>query len=257
MASSADEGTPQFSPDGLQIAFQSTRSGYDEIWVTNRDGSNARQLTNIRAGIEGFPHWSPDGKKIVFHSRQSIGATLFIVDAAGGRPHRLTDEPGDDFGPSWSRNGQWIYFASRRTGETHVWKISAKGGPATQITRHRGSRPIESPDQRYLFYTNSDDSAVWRVRLPEGPEEKILPDVAGWGTAFDVTNRGIYFIGPEISGAGQRLAFFSFGTGHITSLAATPGEINYGLAASPDDLVILYAQRENVGSDLMLVENFR
>ena len=41
----AMEEQPRFSPDGKNILFTSDAGGGDNIWVMNRDGSNARQIT--------------------------------------------------------------------------------------------------------------------------------------------------------------------------------------------------------------------
>lgn len=49
---------PAWSPDGSQIAFVSNRSGTNEIWVVNRDGTNLRQLTQLGTSIR-YPYWHP------------------------------------------------------------------------------------------------------------------------------------------------------------------------------------------------------
>src|SRR5262249_40719279 len=64
-ASGRNEG-PQLSPDGRRLVFMSDRSGSLEIWVSNRDGSSAVQLTSLRGC--GTPRWSPDGLWIAFDS---------------------------------------------------------------------------------------------------------------------------------------------------------------------------------------------
>ena len=47
-SSTFDEATPHYSPDGTRIAFSSTRSGVEEIWIANRDGSKPQQVTLVR-----------------------------------------------------------------------------------------------------------------------------------------------------------------------------------------------------------------
>ena len=54
---------PQFSPDGTRIAFESTRSGTNEIWACQSDGSRLMQLTNFSPSEAGTPRWSPDGNR--------------------------------------------------------------------------------------------------------------------------------------------------------------------------------------------------
>jgi Tol biopolymer transport system component len=254
ISSSGEQFNPQFSPDGHHIAFQSTRSGYMEIWLADRDGSNPRQLSDIRAAITGFPRWSPDGSKIVFHSPPNGVATLFILDIRGAHPQPLMGASDDAEVPSWSQDGHCIYFASRRTGEMQVWKVPAKGGNATQVTSHGGWAPIESSDGRFLFYAKTGHG-LWRLPVTGGTEQQLLPDIDAWGSAYTVRGRGIYLIGRTDQNSGKSLALLSFRTGRITPIATITQPIHLGLTASPNENLILYTQLDNVGSNLMIVDN--
>lgn len=61
---------PEVSPDGTWMAFVSTRSGDQDIWLTNADGKGALQLTSD-SGTQKDPSWSPDGKRIAYVSDAS------------------------------------------------------------------------------------------------------------------------------------------------------------------------------------------
>jgi TolB protein len=65
LSSKGGMGLPSFSPDGSQFAFESTQSGYNEIWTAASDGSSPRQLTFLRK-VSGTPHWSYDGRLVAF-----------------------------------------------------------------------------------------------------------------------------------------------------------------------------------------------
>lgn len=58
----AEGRSPAWSPDGRTIAFVSARSGNDEVYVVNADGSGLRNLTNHPAD-DRMPAWSPGAQK--------------------------------------------------------------------------------------------------------------------------------------------------------------------------------------------------
>jgi Tol biopolymer transport system component/DNA-binding winged helix-turn-helix (wHTH) protein len=246
---------PQFSPDGRQVAFQSDSSGTGEIYIADRDGSHARQLTHMGAIVSGFARWSPDGKNIVFHSRPKGLASLYVISAEGGSPRRLDSGEGDDVNPSWSHDGKWVYFTSRETGDVQIWKIPASGGPKIRVTKRGGYVPFESSDRQYLYYCTTEN-ALMRVPLAGGEADKVLPAVAALGSAYALGKQGIYFIRPTFQGSGQELSFLRFATGQVSTFVTIPGSVTFGLALSPDERSILYSQRDQVSSNLMLVENF-
>ena len=114
VSSSRDEFRPQFSPDGSQIAFYSSRSGVFQVWVAAADGTRARQLTT--QGPAGAARWSPDGRWLVYQGDDGQGhADIYRMGVPDGAPQRLTSDPADDLAPSVSNDGRWIYFTSNRS----------------------------------------------------------------------------------------------------------------------------------------------
>ena len=94
MIAAQGNGThPQFSPDGTKIAFESDRSGYSEIWVCKRDGSDPAQITSMR-GLAGTPRWSPDGRSLAFDFRPKEHSEIYVVEVPGGAPRQMTTVPG-------------------------------------------------------------------------------------------------------------------------------------------------------------------
>jgi hypothetical protein len=136
-----------------------------------------------------------------------------------------------------------------------IWKMPANGGPATQMTRRSGWCPLESADGQYLYYLTIPAVELWRLPLAGGPERKILSRLAGGGTSYAPARDGLYFV-RATDHKKQELAFFRFATGKITTLTPIPGQASLGLALSPDERLALYGQTDQLGSDLMLVDNF-
>ena len=248
---------PQYSPDGKRIAFMSGRSGRDEVWVSAADGSNAMQLTSLRAPVVGGDsHWSPDGQSIVFDSNAEGHFEVYVISASGGKPQRMTNHPSNNALPCYSRDGRWIYFLSGRTGRGEIWKMPAAGGEPIQVTREGGNAMMESPDGRFLYYVKSCcATGLWKLPVTGGDEKKALESVR-WMN-FTVVQRGIYFIPEQPADVSSSIQFLDFAKGTVRTITRIEKPLGLGLSVSPDERYILYTQREQAGSDLMLVENFR
>lgn len=115
----AYEIQPRFSPDGSKISFTSDAGGGDNIWVMNRDGSDARQITDEDFRLLNNAYWTPDGNYLVarkhFTSTRSLGAgEIWMYHISGGSGIQLTERPNDqqDKGqPFVSPDGKYVYYS--------------------------------------------------------------------------------------------------------------------------------------------------
>ncbi|HEX7361548.1 MAG TPA: protein kinase [Bryobacteraceae bacterium] len=252
------EWSPQFSPDGKRIAFESDRSGPQEIWVANSDGTEPLQLTNFGRHC-GSPRWSPDGHWIVFDAYMGNGIReIWAIKSSGGKPRQLTRGPGSSDVPSFSYDGKWIYFGNDRTGHHEIYKLPFAGGAAMQVTHSGGHAPQGSIDGQTIYYLD----AVWSGVLHEvpaagGQDRSLGVDVAY--RAFQVVSDGIYFIAPAgKDGRGREIRFYDFAA-RKSRLIQALGNVDtfLCLAISPDRKTFLYPVWQEDSRNLMLVENFR
>ena len=132
-----DDRAATYSPDGMQLAFDSTRAGGTDIFVMGADGSSPRQLT-FNHGFTWGATWSPDGKAIAFNSWQSNNQDIYRMGADGRGTSRMTTDPAQELEPSWSPNGQRIAYR-RLSGEPRdggdIWSMAADGSDPTELTR--------------------------------------------------------------------------------------------------------------------------
>ena len=255
--STLDELTPSYSPDGTRIVFASTRSGSEELWIANGDGTSPRQVTRTGGAMCSSPQWSPDGSTILFHSTRDGSADLYLLDPGSLGVRRLTTDPSDEIQPTWSRDGRWIFFGSNRTGGFHVWKMPAAGGSATQVTRASGEMARESPDGRFLYYAKpAFPTAIWRIPIGGGEEEHVA-DGLSYPQNFVVGTRGLYFVAGGDAPSRTSIDFVDFGTGRRTTLATIGKRWWFGIALSPDERWLLFPVTDREGRDLMLVDNVR
>ncbi|MCP4166996.1 MAG: hypothetical protein GY759_14060 [Chloroflexi bacterium] len=92
---------PTWSPTSNHIAFVSSESGNDEIWVVEKDNPPARQLTSNDWEWDHHPSWSPDGSQIVFASNRGGRRQLWIMNADGSNQRPLTDPAYEAWEPIW------------------------------------------------------------------------------------------------------------------------------------------------------------
>jgi len=249
--------TPQYSPDGKRIAFASDRSGSHEIWVCDRDGTDAVQLTSFGGPYTGDPFWSPDGEWIAFGSVLDGRDGVYVIRSSGGTPKHLDSLSGEANVSGWSRDGKWIYFSLNRSGEDQVWKMAwgptGAFGEALQVTRKGGFFASESANRRLVYYLKTSDhvTSLWRVFVNGGVEIQVVSTISSHN--FAIGEHGVYFI-PE--GTPATIEFLNFATGKKTKIATLVGDPAYGFSLAPDERSLLFTQYEDHGSDLMLVENF-
>lgn len=122
---------PSWSPDSNQVTYRSCRDNKCGIWVSNRDDSGARNITNN--GGDAFPDWSPNGRQIVFSRDTGGNHDIFVMNTDGSNVRQLTNSPAHDTLPVWTPDGQRIVFRSARSGSWGIYVMNADGSGQTQI----------------------------------------------------------------------------------------------------------------------------
>ncbi len=152
---------PTWSPGGTRLAFVSDRSGSLQIHAGGTTGTGSiTQLTDT-SGFNVDPVWSANGK-IVFTSSRDGNEEIYVMDADGGNPTRLTNDPGRDFGPYWSPDGTRIAFVSERDGNSEIYAMDANGAALQRLTNEPSldSGPAWSPDGSKIAFHSDRDSQL-------------------------------------------------------------------------------------------------
>ncbi|MGE5242629.1 MAG: amidohydrolase family protein [Betaproteobacteria bacterium] len=201
------DSQPKFSPDGTTIAFLSDRSGVENLWIVNADGSNPRAVSTdkpTQAGPQSMisPSWTPDGRYLLVSKARPPERvhSVFLYDRDGGTGVRVGKAPPmptedgpnpaarlapNKLGAVASPDGRFIYYAERKglfSYNVHfpLWQIirfDRLTGDTSTVTNAQGSamRPVLSPDGKWLVYaTRFETGTGLRIRNLQTGDERWL-----------------------------------------------------------------------------------
>ena len=168
----AGQRSPRFSADGRRIAFISDASGADNVWISDTDGTNPRQISRETVHEIMGPAWAPDGRKVAVAKSYAAYADIYTseiheYDLAGGDSRLLVATPPnrrDVQEARYAPDGAFLYYTERLVD------------------------PVVYQDANHINF------AIKRRHLESGRAETV---VSGFGSATT----------PQISPDGRRLAF--------------------------------------------------
>lgn len=174
------DGMPRFSPDGKKLVFVSDRSGADNLWICNADGTDLKAVSQGRGSAWLSPAFTPDGNYVMGSKGMNYlpSYSLQMFDLRGGSglgfgppgllPGTLNDNlvarPGPSrYGIQSSADGKYFYFAERKGpwqydqangGQSQVFRMDRVLGKIEIITSEDGGamRPVLSPDGKSMLY---------------------------------------------------------------------------------------------------------
>ncbi|HMV25345.1 MAG TPA: hypothetical protein PLH27_01610 [bacterium] len=121
---------PSWSPDGSKIVYTSSKTGNEEIWIMNSDGTGKTQLTDLNASIAGRPRFSPSGDKIAFYSSSSKNGNdslnIFTMNPNGTGIQKVT-QSGNNIDPAWTPDGNRIVYSKRTSSRGYIYLINRDG----------------------------------------------------------------------------------------------------------------------------------
>lgn len=222
-----EPGSPQFSPDGSQLAFVSNRGDHSFIGIYTNDSTPIVYLAPSTSR-DSSPRWSPDGKRIVFVRRPGNGGApepileqrpqpwaLWTADTTTGEARQLWKSPltlrGSPSSTEGGVNLHWaaagrIVFLTYLDGWPHLYSISETGGEPMLLTpgNYMAEYISITPDRKYMLFAGnagSDVDDIDRRHIVKVPVDKAEPTVLTPGKGLEWT--------PLMTGDGQHIAFIS------------------------------------------------
>ncbi len=189
------EGEPATSPDGTRVAYVSTVSGNDDVYVTDVLGGQTLQLTTD-TGSDFAPAWFPDGATIAFTSDRSGIWSIWTMGQFGGGATMLLE--GSAY-PAISPDGTRIAFSRvDDSAELRIW-VASLDDPSDAVVLTTSEHglwnhvlPAWSPDGSELSY--SSQAHLWVTPVEGGAPRRLTRVEAGVGdSAWSSDGDYVYF----------------------------------------------------------------
>jgi Tol biopolymer transport system component/DNA-binding winged helix-turn-helix (wHTH) protein len=254
--SSAQDVSPQYSPNGQEICFRSDRTGDEQLWVAAADGTNARQITtgNIRPSVG---RWSPDGNAIVFNDSREIEVYIARRETDGNWKTSAVRARG--LHPVFSSDGKWIYAGL----QDRILKIDVSSGATEPIAAGHGLSFGLSLDGRVLYFVRElTNSTLWQLDLENGNMTKLLTGLVPYcSSCWAAGHNGVYYLGAKPASVNGQAIYFHPNNGGADTMIAEYPEPLLPLGSGPfslssDGRYLLCVRVDPSNADVMQIEPY-
>jgi hypothetical protein len=159
-----------------QIAFISHRSGVDNVWLMNPDGSNQHEVTSELQPIVAY-YISGDGTTIAY----SAGGVVKIMPTAGGNVTTLTPNGDFEYAPTITPDGSAVIVGRRDSQgvDDGYWRYPLQSGSDTKQLTTDGAPSPTGVDVRSDALIGHPGQSAWAPRAALTADGKTMLVVRG------------------------------------------------------------------------------
>ncbi len=170
--STRSDNKPRISPDGEKIAFISTRSGNEQLWLTSKNGKNLRQITQLPPSAIREHSWSPSGDKILLDIQQNQATLFYILDINTGVLTQINTDATIMSDMRWSAQTDWLIASCFIHKQWQICRIANTTAKVELITSSGGISPYSPVNSDYVYFTRQQQG-LWRIPLLGGTAQVV------------------------------------------------------------------------------------
>ena len=177
------DGVPGIA--STQICFSGGVSGNKEIYISDYDGANARQVTQHKS-ISIQPRFSPDGTKVAYLSFKDRYPFLYVLDLGTGKTTPLSKNVGLNAAPAWTPDGKRLALVLSKDANPEIYTKNADGSGEHRLTNDRAAdtSPTYDPSGRQIAFV-SDRGGTPQIHVMDADGGNVRRVSFQGGKAYD------------------------------------------------------------------------
>ncbi|MCP4230809.1 MAG: hypothetical protein GY771_11795 [bacterium] len=176
----ADDISPSCAADGNHLTFCSTRTGAEEIWLSELVYGQFTRVTKYE-GTAQRTHFGREGDLVIFQRRKSEGGKelydLWLMTPIGRRAHPIKETLFNETNADLIRTEDLVVFQSDRYGNDDIFTSDMDGGKRRRLTTYEGSdvTPAFSPGGKYVVWASDRDGDfdIWAMNRDGSSKAKL------------------------------------------------------------------------------------
>ncbi len=255
--------SPEFSPDGLRVAYLSDLTGVPQIWMTALSGGRIPQQITLEDERVGFLSFASRSERIAFGIDHggSERFQIHLLEDGGDSVTKLTNEPSviHNWG-DWSPDEKAITFSSNARNQAcfDIYVQNLDDRSVEMVYRYDGNAyPVTwSPDgSKILFEVTHTpfDHDLFLLDLRDKSADLLSPhsgDAAFYSATFDGPGKKVYCVTDE-GREFAAIAKIDVGSHELEYLYAEDWDVE-GLSATRDKQTLAFTVNEGGASRLMV-----
>ena len=250
------------SYDGKKLAFVSNRTGFEEIWVADADGTNPEPVTALRQPLIGMPYWSSNNQQLLFASYHESHRDLYVVPAGGGRVIDATGPIDTAISGSFGRDSDYVYYRNEHN-ETYIYnRTSGKRlEPPVDGMWYTRFDPFDLDGAFFVRRNSPQEFSVHRLDLRNNTSEIPILISNGKARSLYVDQSSLYWLesdNPVIEPGIQHLWRYDRqlkDSAQVTSLTGMMPR-HYGFTIGPNGNSVIYGKLSETQTDIVLIRDF-